>query len=137
MAVRLYKLSGRSPDFRIHYKWLCAQDIDPPQRLFQHMRSDWLYAEDDPRTDGIHIIYPEFEDRTGRVIADGERVLDEGTATMWILFEESRPRHRERIAAGSRGYLVVGSNRIAEAEVTAILGLAESSISISSGDATS
>ena len=87
------------------------------------MRSDFLYDGDDLAEDGIWCIYPEFEDRSGKIIGPDDPIEEEGTATMWILFQENREYHRSRLARGSRGYLVVGSRRVAEVEVLELLAL--------------
>ena len=111
--------SGRSPDFRVRYRWL-----PQGQRPFQHIRCDFAYEGDGPE-DSIYMIWPEFEDAAGRPLPAGRAVPEQGTATMWILNDELRDQiHRQRIKRGVRGYFVVGTQRIAEVEVTDVLGLA-------------
>lgn len=87
------------------------------------MRSDFLYEGDDPAEDGIWCIYPEFEDSAGKIVDENDSVKEEGTATMWILFQENRDYHRHRLNQGSRGYMVSGTRKIAEVEVLEILAL--------------
>jgi len=41
---------------------------------FQHIRSDFLYAEDDPAEDGTWCIWPEFISHDGSVFPEDERV---------------------------------------------------------------
>lgn len=81
------------------------------------MRSDFLYAGDDPTREGVHMIWPEFEAEIGTPLEEGTAVQAEGTATMWILDPGRRSYHAARLAPGVRGYLVVGVHKIAEVEV--------------------
>lgn len=87
------------------------------------MRSDFLYADDDPLKEGISMIWPEFEAEIGVPLEEGAKIPMEGTATMWILDAQRRPYHASRLSPGVRGYLVVGAHKIAEAEVIEILDL--------------
>jgi len=117
--------SGRGADFEVEYKL----DIDPELREIkpsQGMRSDFLYEGDDPKTDGIYMIWPELLDKDGKVILD-KRITPEnsGTATMWIFSPEIRDVHRNRIKVGTKGRWVVGSKTLARVTVTKILGLFE------------
>lgn len=120
------KVSGRKPDFEVEYEL----DIDPALeevRPGQGMRCDFLYEGDNPVTDGIHMIWPEFLDQDGNVITDKAVVLGlKGKATMWIGMHESRVKtHQSRIKVGTKGFWVIGSKKLAKVTVTKILGLFE------------
>lgn len=110
--------TGRTPDFRIRYDW-----IDQSQALFQHMRSDFRYSDDEENV--AWMIWPEFEGEKNQVISDGRKIPESGSATMWIVSDEPEARrlHRERLKVRVKGYLVVGATRIAEANVIEILGI--------------
>ncbi|MBU6956029.1 MULTISPECIES: hypothetical protein [Hahella] len=117
---------GGEPDFEVSYKLA----IDPKLegiKVAQGMRSDFLYDGDDPLSDGIHIIWPEFLDKSGEVIRDKNiEPPEEGMALMWIMSPESREKfHRDRIKVGTKGYWVVGAKRLAKVTVTKIIGLYE------------
>ncbi|MEW8525379.1 MAG: hypothetical protein AB2552_20240 [Candidatus Thiodiazotropha endolucinida] len=118
--------SGRKPDFEVEY----VLDIDPELgsvKPGQGMRCDFLYEGDDPKTDGIYMIWPELLDENGKVILD-KRVVPakSGKATMWIGMHEAREKiHRNRIKIGTKGYWVVGSKKLAMVTVTKIHGLFE------------
>jgi hypothetical protein len=87
------------------------------------MRSDFLYDGDDLHTDGLHIIWPEFEDHDGTPLDEGAEIPLVGYASMWILFEERRAYHRSRLACGVRGYFMRGPHRLADVEVVELLAL--------------
>lgn len=87
------------------------------------MRSDFLYDGDDLQTDGLHIIWPEFEDANRTPLEEDAEVPSTGYASMWILFDERRPYHRSRLAPGVRGYLMVGPHKVADVEVVELLAL--------------
>lgn len=121
-----YAKSDRAPDFRVRYRWLSQSEAEVRQGPFQHMRCDFSYAGDDVRQTGVYMIWPEFEDSDGVRLPDSEPVPEEGTATMWIVNDAMREEvHRERVKPGVRGFFVIGSHRIAEAEITEVIALAE------------
>ena len=106
--------SGRDPDFRVKYTW-----VNQSQRLFQYMRSDFRYADDDNQ---IYAIYPEFEGSDFNILAKEAEIPEEGTATMWILFEEMKDKiHRDKIKVGTRAFMVSGAKVIGKIEVLEIL----------------
>jgi hypothetical protein len=89
------------------------------------MRCDWLYEGDDPARDGISMIWPEFESEDGRPLPEGAAVPDAGLASMWIMNPDMKTYHRSRVRIGAGGFLVVGHNRIASAEVVEVLSLTD------------
>ena len=119
-SVRL----GREADFEVRYEF----DIDPELKGLkpgQGMRCDFLYDGDDPKIDGVHMIYPEFLDEDKRVITDKRAVpKDTGYANMWIILPKSKEEvHKQRIKVGTKGKWVAGSYTIANVTVTKLLSL--------------
>ncbi len=119
------ELTGCRADFFIRYRLCDDQGCESFQRVFQHIRSDWEYVDDDQCGVSRWIIWPEFLDASGVVVGQDATVDREGFATMWILRDTTRPYHRERIQPGVRGVLVAGPHRIADAEVVEVLALAD------------
>jgi len=119
---------GRLPDFRVRYKWLGKVGQRRPQKLFQHLRSDFLYAEitDNPELDNYFMIHPEFELEDGKPLSEDEDVPTDGTAGMWIVREEMRDFHRERIKIGVKGFMMGGPDKLAEVEVIKVVSLSNS-----------
>lgn len=117
--------SGRVPDFKVEYGFFSELNL----KFGQGARCDFLYEGEDPKTDGIHMIVPEFLDCQGRVILDKTiRPNSQGEALMWILSGQSRiDFHIPKIRIGTRGYWMLGSKKIAIVTVTEILGLYENS----------
>jgi hypothetical protein len=123
-AMKSYASSGGDPDFEVRYRFLTPAEggrRSPPR---QHLRWDFLYEGDDPQRDGIFMIWPEFIDDEGNPRPEGE-VPSEGLAHMFILNPEMRPEHQRRISIGTRGFMVEGTKKVAECEVTRVLGLGE------------
>lgn len=118
--------TGREPDFEVEYVIDIAPELGPIIPC-QGMRSDFLYEGDNPKVDGIYMIWPELLDKSGNVILDKSISLDNsGKATMWIGWPESRENtHRKRLKVGTKGSWVMGSKRIARVTVTKIIGLFE------------
>ena len=116
---------GRLPDFEVEY------ELDPDPELemvipYQGMRTDFLYEDDDPKLEGINMIWPELLNEAGEIIKNKkEPIKVKGRATMWICFDESRPKHQEKLKVGTKGYWVIGSKKLARVIVTQIIGLNE------------
>lgn len=113
-----------NPDFEVEY----SLNIDPilvGVKPSQGMRCDFLYDGDDPKKDGIHIIWPEIMDGDGNIITDKKEPIPEvGRATMWIGDPESRKIiHCDRIKVGAKGHWVIGSKILADVVVTKVIGL--------------
>ena len=108
---------GRNPDFIVEYCWNPDSECKGVKRL-QGMRSDFLYASDDPSVEGIHMIWPEFLDSSGEVILQRKNeVAPEGHANMWILTDENIQYHKDRLKPGSKGHMVAGSKILADLTV--------------------
>jgi hypothetical protein len=118
-----YRRAGGNPAFEVRYRFLALSEggrAAPPR---QHIRWDFMYEGDDPQCDGISMVWPEFVDAGGSMLPEGE-VPAEGQALMFIVNPERIVFHRQRIAIGTRGFFMEGARKVAECEVTAILGLA-------------
>jgi len=115
-------------DFEVRYRFLSAdeggRDSGAP---FQGYRCDWAYDGDDITKTGIYMIWPFFEDAQGNVFEEKVRVPVEGIARMWIVNKDLKDVvHRKRIKPGLKGFFMEDEKRVAEAEVTRIVGLNES-----------
>lgn len=110
--------TGRAPDFRLAYKQLPAR-----QRLFQHMRSNVHWAADHDPTRRWSI-WPEFESSEREPLPESEEPPEEGTATMWVLFDqpEYRQNLRQWLRVGQEGFFMAGAERIAKFTVLDLLG---------------
>jgi hypothetical protein len=119
------ELRGHPADFEVRYRLLAAEEggrVTCPPR--QPYRCDWAYDGDDISQTGIFMIHPEFLSSDGSVLPQGSTVGSTGLATMWILDPAMRAGiHRQRIQSGVRGFFMEGSRRVAEAEVTRVIGL--------------
>jgi len=116
------KKLGRLCDFIVEYDFIENQQ-DYQVTLSQGMRSDFCY-EDDFDSGMIHMIWPEFEDEIGELIKYTDTpILNHGRARMWIMEEEQRSKHKERLELGQVVFFVAGSHKIAKATVVEIVGL--------------
>ena len=116
--------TARRPDFRVRYEWISDQAAGLHQKVLQHIRCDFSYEGDDVMQDGVYMVWPEFEDEDGNPFPEGAVVPAIGTASMWIVSPDMRVKaHREKAQLGTRGYFVVGSKRIARAEIVEIIGI--------------
>ena len=124
MQPLLYRdRTGRAPDFRVRYRFLSPAEGGRSTLPFQHIRSDFLYAGDDPSGDGIWCIWPEFVSSDGTVLTEKQPVSSEGAADMYVLSAELRPEYKRRIHVGTKGFFVEGARRAASCEVIEVLGL--------------
>ncbi len=113
---------GHEEDFIVKYRFYSFEEGGRKSIPHQGIRSDFWYICDNHEMKGVFMIYPQFEDANGKMIESGP-VEQEGVAKMWILNEELRPYHQERIKVGSIGYFMEGSRRTAICEVVEITGL--------------
>lgn len=115
--------SGNLPDFEVEYEL----DVSPELKdikLTQGVRTDFLYEGDDPLSDGIHMVWPEFLEDEKIILDKRKEIPKSGKALMWILSPEAREKtHRQRIKVGTTGFFVVGQNKVAKVKVTKILGI--------------
>jgi len=116
--------AGHPQDFDVRYRFLRPEEGGRKGPVFQGYRSDFEYADRPLATDtAVWMIWPEFEDTDGQVLPEKTVVPMQGTARMWIVNDAYRHVHRERLAVGTRGFIVEGARRVAELEVTRIVGL--------------
>ena len=94
----------RAPDFIVEYRIDLAKSLKHV-KPGQGMRVDFLYEGDAPKTDGVHMIWPEILDANGRVVRDTTpgRMDSAGFSNMWIIMEECREYHHRRIKMGTKG----------------------------------
>lgn len=111
--------TGRPADFLVRYRVLLATEGGRSTPPHQHVRWDFLYEGDDPLTDGVHMIWPEFVDPAGHVLPEGE-VPAVGMAQMFVVNRERTAFHHRRIRVGVRGFFMEGARKVAECELTAI-----------------
>jgi hypothetical protein len=121
------RLAEIRKDFEVEYRFLSTDEggrrTGPPYQMY---RSDWMYEGDDPRVNGIYMIWPIFLEENGEIREPNTPVPIEGKAQMFIVDDEQRASiHAGRIHPGTRGYFMEGPNRVAEATVTQLLALNE------------
>jgi hypothetical protein len=116
--------TGRLPDFRIRYRFYSSEEGGRQTLPFQGIRSDFWYDHPDHKANWLFIIWPEFEDQNGEVLLDNTTpVLKNGTARMWIINEQNKIYHKERIRIGTIGWFREGARVTGECEVIEILAL--------------
>ena len=125
MSSPVQTYSRRPADFEVRYRFFTAEEGGRKSVPRQHIRWDFLYDGDDPQRDGAFIIWPEFVDPAGSPLPEGP-VPSHGLAQMFILSDSMREQvHRHRIAVGVKGYFIEGLKRVAECEVTRLIGLSQ------------
>ena len=119
-----YELAkDRGPDFIVEYEIdLCDELKDA--KPGQGMRVDFLYDGDSPSVEGVHMIWPEILDKNGSVQIDTTpgAIRKNGYANMWVVNEDMRSYHKERVKVGTKGTWWRGG-RIANVKVIQIVGL--------------
>ncbi|WP_299697640.1 hypothetical protein [Hydrocarboniphaga sp.] len=111
--------TGREPDFRVSYRKLPTQ-----QGLFQHIRSNvsWAGCSDQSQQWSI---WPEFETSERVPLPDGTEAQEEGTATMWVLYDDTAYRAdlRQWIRIGQEGFFMAGPEKFAQFTIIELLGI--------------
>lgn len=121
MHTNYSELQQRLPDFIVEYELALCDELKNA-KPYQGMRTDFLYESDEPQDDGIYMIFPEFIDRYGLVITDMSpaAIAPQGKANMWIVSDEMKPYHHQRLKVGTKGYWVRGSYKVAKVTVIEI-----------------
>jgi hypothetical protein len=119
------KLLNRPPDFVVNYRFLTAIEggriSGPPS---QGYRSDFWYEVEDQELNQLFQIWPEFLDDQRKVITSKmNSVPSSGKAQLWIINHNMIEFQRRRIFKGLKGFFMEGGNRVAECQVTDIVGL--------------
>ena len=112
---------GHYEDFKVKNRFYTKEEGGRDSLPLQGIRSDFWYEHSNHTINGIFMIWPEFEDENGKVIGL-EMVAREGIARMWIVNNDLRSYHQQRITVGTKDYFMEGI-RTAECEVIEIMGL--------------
>ena len=117
------KLLNHRADFRVKYKFRRPEDGGRKTgKPYQGIRCDFSFAGETENK--MYMIWPEFEDDQGNIILYNDKpVANVGTARMWIINNEMRPFHYEKIKVGVKGNFREGSLLSADCEVIEILDL--------------
>lgn len=100
------KRLGHPADFRVRYTFYSEEEGGREKQPLQGLRSDFWYNHESHEANGFFMIWPEFEDQSGNVVLDDmEPVSKTGTAMMWIINDERRIYHRDKINVGMKDYL--------------------------------
>lgn len=120
----------RLPDFRVKYVCCVTDESGQYAPVQQGFRSDWIYDEDLPEfihqptgTKMFSMIWPIFVDEDGLEYSRWEEIPAEGFADMYICNPAMRSFHRKYLRIGTKGALIRGAIRLADAEVVDILYL--------------
>ena len=110
-------------DFRIKYKFRSPEDGGRKTgEPYQGIRCDFSFVEETENK--MYMIWPEFEDSDGNVLLYNDKsVPNSGTARMWIINNEMRSLHYDKIQIGVKGNFKEGSIFTADCEVIEILDL--------------
>ena len=114
---------AKKVDFKIRYRFFNKQEGGRVLSPNQGYRCDFSYEGDDIQKTGVFMIWPEFEDESGHLVRPERPVLAKGIARMRIVNPAQRGYHQKRIKVGVIGYLMEGSRKVAECEVTEVIDL--------------
>ena len=117
------QIRKRPCDFVVKYRILTKEEGGRQTLPFQGIRWDFMYSEDNPKTDSIFMIHPEFLDKHGNVITEVIVVPQSGKALMWILNPKFHDYHKSRLKIETKAYFMEGSMIAAECEVIELMGL--------------
>ncbi|MEH6396064.1 hypothetical protein [Pseudoalteromonas sp.] len=114
----------RRYDFKVKYYFYTESEGGRKTLPFNGYRSDWFYDGDDLNIEGLSMIWPTFENKSGDIFENEINVQREGFARMTVVVPEIRKSiHQKRIKIGTKGFFMEGSKKVAEAEVVEILDL--------------
>ena len=114
---------NREPDFLVAYRFFTPEEggrvTGTPT---QGYRSDFRYEHPEHTKGRVFMIWPEFLDEDDEVITDNILpVRWSGKAYMWIIANEMRPYHKDKIKVGLNGFFVEENKKVAECDVIQVL----------------
>lgn len=117
------KRLGHKADFRVKYKFRSLENGGRKTgEPYQGIRSDFSFVAETENK--MYMIWPEFEDSEGNVLLYNDKsVPNQGTARMWIINNEMRPLHYDKIEIGVKGNFREGAMFSADCEVIEVLDL--------------
>jgi len=110
------KIRNREHEFVVEYS-LIPHECGGRKLTYQGYRCDFMYGDAKPQ-DCIYMIHPEFLDKNGEIELDENKpVLLEGKAFMWILCQEAKDFHKEKLKIGDKAYMMEGSRIVGELSI--------------------
>ena len=111
-------------DFEVEYKILTEAEGGRKTLPFQGIRWDLWYDYQGKHQGQLFMIWPEFLDQDGEVIAHRDRPVPiAGKARMWIVNDAMRAYHQDKIEVGLLANAHEGGTVVARYVVTKIVGL--------------
>ncbi|MCG8574168.1 MAG: hypothetical protein MI810_04730 [Flavobacteriales bacterium] len=106
----------RKHDFRIRYILSSEFTNRGVATVCQGIRPMFCYQK--VPCDNQYHIWPEFETPSGEIIKKSNvAIRTRGTARMWIIDEDEKIEHLKRLKAGTKCYLFLGKQLLAECKV--------------------
>ncbi|WP_136666991.1 hypothetical protein [Flavobacterium sp. H122] len=117
------KRLNHKADFRVKYKFRNPEEGERKTgEPYQGIRCDFSFIDESENK--MYMIWPEFEDEEGNVILQNNMpVPNSGTARMWIINNQMRPYHYEKIKVGVKGNFREGPMFSADCEIIEVLDL--------------
>jgi hypothetical protein len=116
------EIQNHKADFRVKYKFRSHEEGGRKNLPFQGIRCDFSFVGE--ADNQLYMIWPEFEDSEGNVLLCNDKpVPNSGTARMWIINNERRPIHYDKIKIGVKGNFREGTLYSADCEIIEILDL--------------
>jgi hypothetical protein len=125
MWVPYQDRNGGLPDFLVEYRFYTPDEGGRQSRPFQGYRSDLHYEGEDINEDGIYRIWPEFLNRDGSVIKDGNiQIPEAGRTYVWMFSLNERWEYHARNARpGRKCWFIEVSRKVAEAKIVEQIAL--------------
>jgi len=115
-----YEQTRKRPcDFVVKYRFLTREEGGRQSLPYQGIMSDFMYYGDNPKTDRVFMIHPEFLDEFDNVITSEIVVPESGKALMWIINPKFHDYHKNRLKIGTKGYFMEGPKITGECDVIA------------------
>ena len=111
-------------DFVVEYHILTPEEDGRTMPVYQGIRWDFWYEYEGHEENSLFVIWPEFLDKNGTVITSTEKSVPvNGQARMWILSENMRKYHQDKIYVGMKGIAKEGPKTVATYIVKELGGL--------------
>ena len=110
------------PDFRILYRFFREDEGGRKSLPLQGYRSDWTYLNGE--TSQLYMIWPRFLDQEENELCSYQMIEMSGLANMYIISDKLiNSVHKDKVKVGTRGFLMEGPKKVAEAEIIEVINL--------------
>ncbi|MCL6274232.1 hypothetical protein M3P19_09435 [Muricauda sp. 2012CJ35-5] len=113
-------------NFEVEYRILGESEGGRRNLPSPGIKWDFSYEHPSHTADDLFMIWPQFLDKNGKVISKSiAQVPQSGSARMWVVSDDMKKYHKDKIYVGMKAYGMEGPRIVAHYLVTKIVDFAQ------------